>query len=132
MPFEPCIYVFTCDADISKVGIASNVRGRFSTCQSSSPLKLHLFNVYSLKDLSLGYEIEQACHQELWPHHSHGEWFKVNGLTAWECVKKMAVIKETEAKSKEVTKIKKKRINLPPVNPEYIKALRRFVFDKTF
>lgn len=86
---RPGVYVITCDgADISKIGITKDVQHRLLNMQSGSPLKLNLFNIYSVEG-ALAYQIEQECHKELWSHHSHGEWFKVNGRTAWRCVQRV-------------------------------------------
>lgn len=54
----------------TKVGISSNVGGRFKVLQSNSPVKLVL--VYVAPG---NHKLEQAIHQRLKEKHAWGEWF---------------------------------------------------------
>lgn len=72
---SPHVYVVSAPSvSVVKIGIAYNPKKRLSGLQSSSPVRLKLEGSWDAKTRSR--EVERACHELLWQHHSHGEWFR--------------------------------------------------------
>jgi hypothetical protein len=81
---RPIIYFIASDeAQRFKIGVTSDLERRLMQMRIDSPTPLYIYGFFDVFYPRRGFEIEKALHLEFMSHHSHGEWFHLNGSTKW-------------------------------------------------
>lgn len=74
VPTEPQFVYFVQSGPYIKIGVASDVKHRVSTLQTSTPNEVTLLFSLHCKD---AYAQEKELHAALFKYHHRGEWFKI-------------------------------------------------------
>lgn len=86
-PRLSCVYVIANEAnDLCKLGHANDLRSRFSSMQTGSPVQLHIAHFIFVAGPPVAKWVEAFAHQLLKQHRIKGEWFRVDVETAAQAI----------------------------------------------